>query len=196
MSNQGTPHERSVDWTHELAEQLEWHWGNLLRPRLEGLTDAEYFAEPVPGWSLRPRGEASSSIVGGSGAYQIEFDPEASTPGPFTSIAWRLGHMIVGILAMRTAGHFGREQTDYFTFDYAPTAAGALDQLDAEYERWTTAVHGLTEEDLAQPAGPAEGPYADLPMATLVLHINRELIHHGAEVALLRDLYLHQGLNG
>jgi hypothetical protein len=27
-------------------------------------------------------------------------------------------------------------------------------------------------------------------MAGLVLHINREVIHHGAEIALLRDLYL------
>ena len=26
-------------------------------------------------------------------------------------------------------------------------------------------------------------------MAALVLHINREMLHHGAEVALLRDLY-------
>ena len=36
-----------------------------------------------------------------------------------------------------------------------------------------------------------EGPYAEHPTAALVLHINREAIHHGAEVALLRDLYLH-----
>jgi hypothetical protein len=26
-------------------------------------------------------------------------------------------------------------------------------------------------------------------MAALVLHINRETIHHGAEILLLRDLY-------
>ena len=26
-------------------------------------------------------------------------------------------------------------------------------------------------------------------MAALILHIHRELIHHGAEIALLRDLY-------
>ena len=26
-------------------------------------------------------------------------------------------------------------------------------------------------------------------MAELVLHINRETLHHGAEIALLRDLY-------
>jgi hypothetical protein len=28
-------------------------------------------------------------------------------------------------------------------------------------------------------------------MLDLVLHINREVIHHGAEIALLRDLYIH-----
>ncbi|CAN5250663.1 hypothetical protein BH23ACT9_BH23ACT9_22320 [soil metagenome] len=27
---------------------------------------------------------------------------------------------------------------------------------------------------------------------TLVLHINREVIHHGAEMALLRDLFAHR----
>ena len=26
-------------------------------------------------------------------------------------------------------------------------------------------------------------------MAELILHINREIIHHGAEINLLRDLY-------
>lgn len=26
-------------------------------------------------------------------------------------------------------------------------------------------------------------------MAAIVLHISREVIHHGAEIALLRDLY-------
>jgi hypothetical protein len=29
----------------------------------------------------------------------------------------------------------------------------------------------------------------DHSMAELVLHINREMLHHGAEIALLRDLY-------
>jgi hypothetical protein len=28
-------------------------------------------------------------------------------------------------------------------------------------------------------------------MATLVLHINREVIHHGAEIACIRDLCVH-----
>jgi hypothetical protein len=29
-------------------------------------------------------------------------------------------------------------------------------------------------------------------MAALVLHINRETLHHGAEIALLRDLYVNR----
>ena len=49
---------------------------------------------------------------------------------------------------------------------------------------------GLGADGLARPCGPAEGPYAEASMAELVLHINREMLHHGAEIALLRDLYL------
>jgi hypothetical protein len=33
-------------------------------------------------------------------------------------------------------------------------------------------------------------------MAALVLHINREALHHGAEIALLRDLYRWGGHEG
>ena len=36
---------------------------------------------------------------------------------------------------------------------------------------------------------PAEDFCAEHPLAALVLHVNREAIHHGAEIALLRDLY-------
>jgi hypothetical protein len=32
----------------------------------------------------------------------------------------------------------------------------------------------------------------DTAVAELVPHINREMLHHGAEIALLRDLYLWQ----
>jgi hypothetical protein len=82
-------------WNEALRDQLDFHFRRQLRPRLEGLTDDEYFWEPTPGcWSVRPR-----------------------------------------------------------------------------------------------PVWPAEGPWADSPYADLVLHINRELIHHGAEICLLRDLY-------
>lgn len=56
-------------------------------------------------------------------------------------------------------------------------------------------VRSLDEAGLARPIGEAEGEWAEHSMAELVLHINREAIHHLAEVALLRDLYAHGGLS-
>lgn len=108
-----------------------------------------------------------------------------------TTIAWRLGHLIVGILALRNAEHFGHEPADYVSWPYAATADGALAQLDEQYARWIAGVRGLDAAALGRRCGEAS-PYGDESMLTLVLHINRELIHHGAEVALLRDLYAHR----
>lgn len=67
-----------------------------------------------------------------------------------------------------------------------------LRQLDEEYATWREGVIALGENGLARPCGSAEGPFADYPMAALVLHIHREVLHHGAEIALLRDLFAHQ----
>jgi hypothetical protein len=78
---------------------------------------------------------------------------------------------------------------DYQDFAYAGTAGEALGQLDDGYARWTDGVRGLRQDGLAAACGPAEGPFAERPMAALVLHISREVIHHGAEIALLRDLH-------
>ncbi|HYJ68763.1 MAG TPA: DinB family protein [Nocardioidaceae bacterium] len=83
----------------------------------------------------------------------------------------------------------GGPAAHYETWEYAGTAAEALGQLDAQYGAWITGVRSLDGAGLSRPCGPAEGGWAAAPMATLVMHINRELIHHGAEVCLLRDLY-------
>jgi hypothetical protein len=78
---------------------------------------------------------------------------------------------------------------DYYAFHYAGTAARALTQLDEVYAARLAGVQSLGDAGLARPSGPAEGPLAEYPMATLVLHVNREALRHGAEIALLRDLY-------
>ena len=180
-------------WNPLLRDQIEFHWNAQVRPRLEGLGDEEYLWEPAPGaWSVRPRGTGTAPVQAGAGALTIDFAMPPPDPPPVTTIAWRLGHVIVGVLGMRNAGHFGREPVDYESFLYAETAAGALAQLDAEYATWLAGVESLGEAGLALPAGPAEGPFAEHAMAELVLHIHRELIHHLAEVCLLRDLYVHR----
>ena len=179
-----------IDWGDQLAEQLDRQWRGRFRPRCEGLTDAEYFWEPVANtWSIRPRGHGRAAIAAGGGEFVIDFaDPEPS-PAPVTTIAWRLAHLITGVFGSRVGDHFGGPPVDYYAFHYAGTAAQALAQLDEVYAAWLAGVRSLGDAGLARPCGPAEGPFAEYPMATLVLHVNREALHHGAEIALLRDLY-------
>ncbi|MEU9508260.1 DinB family protein [Micromonospora sp. NPDC048170] len=184
----------SVDWNGELLDQLDWHWRHQARPRLDGLTDAEYHWEPAPGaWGVRPRGRSSTTMAAGQGDHLIDFAFPQPDPAPVTTIAWRLGHVVVGVFGARVAAHFGGPPVDYDSFAYAGTADAALAQLDEAYDRWVAGVRGLGRDGLARPCGPAEGPFADRTLAALVLHINREAIHHLAEVALLRDLYLRLG---
>jgi hypothetical protein len=158
--------------------------------------DDEYFWEPVPGcWSLRHKGKSTAPRTAGAGEYVYEFaypHPEPDPP-PVTTIAWRLAHVIVGVFGARNAGHFGGPACDWDSFSYAGTATEALAQLDGVYAMWIDGVRGLGSDGLLRPCGPSEGPYSEYPLASLVLHINREAIHHGAEVALLRDLYRAKG---
>ena len=47
----------NLPWNRLLLDQLEQHWVGQLRPRLDGLTDAEYLWEPVPGaWNVHVDG--------------------------------------------------------------------------------------------------------------------------------------------
>jgi hypothetical protein len=179
-----------------LSDQFAWHWTHHLRPRFRGedgsspLTDDEYFWEPVPGWSVRPRGTSTAPVQAGAGDLTIDFAFPEPVPAPLTTIAWRLGHVIVGCLAVRNAAHFGAPAASYESWEYAGDAKTALDQLDAQIDVWLAGVRALDDDGLGRPVGPAE-PFPEAPMAELVLHINRELIHHLSEVCLLRDLYLH-----
>jgi hypothetical protein len=173
----------TLPWNQLLLDQLEHHWVGQLRPRLDGLTDDEYLWEPVPGaWNVHVDADRTT----------IDFAYPEPVPAPVTTISWRIAHLAVGVLGARNASHFGGPAADYETWSYPATADGALTQLDDGYARWVEGVRGLGEDGLARPCGPAEGPYADEPLAALVIHIHREVIHHGAEIALLRDLYAHR----
>lgn len=182
-----------IDPTKALDYQLDYHWTSALRPRLDGLSDEEYFWEPAPGsWNVRRQRDITTPMRGGAGEWAVEFAFPEPDPAPVTTIAWRLAHIIVGVLGNRVHNHFGGPEAEYETWDYAGSAADALAQLDEQYGAWITGVRSLSEADLAGPCGDAEGPFAQKPMIDLVLHINREVIHHGAEIALLRDLYAHR----
>jgi hypothetical protein len=180
-----------IEWIEQLGDQLDWHWTNHLRPRLDGLTDDEYLWEPVAGcWNVRRRAEATTPMAVGAGDVVIDYAYPEPVPAPVTTIAWRMAHIAIGVFGQRAANHFGEGGVDYATTEWSLTADGGLELLDRWYAAWIDGVKRLDLEALARPVGPHEGPFAEYPFAALILHINREAIHHGAEIALLRDLYV------
>jgi hypothetical protein len=157
----------------DLHEQLTWHWEAQLRPRFAGLTDEELLWEPVPGcWSVRDG--------------QLDGSWPTPQPAPVTTIGWRLGHLAT-TLSDRASAHFG-DRT--WLTAHPSTAAAMLALVDASYAAWTTGVLAADPARFARahqgPPGSADERY---PFWAVLLHVNREVIHHGAEVALLRDLY-------
>jgi DinB family protein len=180
-----------VDWNAELVDQLEWHWEHQLRPRLDGLTDDEYFWQPVPGcWTISRRGESSAPASRGDGEFTMDYAPPPRDREPVTTIAWRLAH-IIDEFGPPNAPHFDGAPRRRPAVDYSGTAEGALRQLDEGHDAWIRDVRKLGVAGLARPQGDISPPaYADAPIARLVLYNHMEVIHHGAEICLLRDLYL------
>src|SRR5699024_1544876 len=183
-----------------LLDQIEWHVREQLRPRLEGLTDEEYFFDPSGtgrAWTVHPRTPAGeeppTSLQGGSGETVIDFEVPEPSPAPLTTIARRLGHLVVGVLPLRSPSPHGGAPAAYARCASAAAAAGALAECGAEYDRWIGGVRTWDADDLQAAVGEAEGAWAAHSRATLVAHLNRELIHHLAEIALLRDLWAHRG---
>jgi hypothetical protein len=180
-----------IDWNFELVDQLESHWVHQLRPRLDGLTDEEYFWRPAPGcWTISRRGESTAPMSIGAGEFTMDYAGPPHDREPVTTIAWRLAHLI-DVFGQPTAPHFDGPRAGDPAVDYSGTADGALRQLDDGHDAWVREVRRLGAAGLARPQGTISPPeYADAPMARLILYTHIEVIHHGAEICLLRDLYL------
>jgi hypothetical protein len=56
----------------------------------------------------------------------IDFTFPQPQPAPFTTIAWRLAHVIVGVLAMRNRFQFHGPPADYQSWQYTTDAKTAL----------------------------------------------------------------------
>jgi hypothetical protein len=156
------------------------------RSRLAGLTDEEYFWEPVPGCCTIRRV--------GPGEYRADIPNELDTPA-FTTIAWRLWHLIGNYGGKRNPRwlRIEREPGGFDSYDPAPaTAAEAIAVLDRAHDFWRDLLQQVPAASWWEPLGPVAGEYDEADKASLVLHQLDEQIHHGAELGVLRDLYLHQ----
>jgi hypothetical protein len=150
-----------------------------LYARLAGMTDDEYLWAPVPDcWTVNP----------GDDGWTASNDPETD-PAPFTTIAWRMWHLWDCFESYAERAYGTRSSAlpyDHFVGSAVEATAllrRAIDHFGAEFE--------ALGPDVAEPLGPTFGPHAESNRVDLTLHVLRELNSHGAEIALLRDLWFH-----
>ena len=163
--------------------------------RVDPMTDEEYLWEPVPGcWSVRRRTDGPgprATLLAGAG----DWGRDAASyphpwPPPVTTIAWRLNHLgeMLTLRADHTAGCHVLTRDDH---PVSGDAAGAVAAFDAGAAAWRKAL--LSVDDAAlDTVGYCTYPHGsdpEEPFLDIVWWVNQELLHHGAEIALLRDLY-------
>jgi DinB superfamily len=177
----------------QLDTTMEFFW-----ERLEGLTDEEYFWEPAPGaWSLRARGRETTKRAFGKGDLVFEYESPEPQPAPLRTIAWLFWHMAEMCLVRADYTIGGRSLT-LDDVECAPTAAEGIAQMRAAVQRWRAVFDEVPADEFAV-VGRSAYPWGldpQLPLADILWWMNRELIHHTAEVALLRDLYVHRAGTG
>jgi len=151
-----------------------------LERRLVGLGDAEFFWPPAPGaWTI---------LEGPHGwTYEYEFAPPP--PTPVTTIAWRLHHIAANNWIYWEYA-FGAARLTFPDLTVHHTATDAIINWRASTDPIVTWLENATEDALNETRPHHLGP--DLSAREIVTILLDEQIHHGAEIALLRDLYAHR----
>ncbi|GIF73326.1 DinB family protein [Asanoa siamensis] len=154
--------------------------GDRLERRLAGMSDAEFFWEPAPGcWTVR----AHPTLPG---RWDIDYDWTTPEPPPLTTIAWRLVHLANGnwIYWEHAFGPGVRMFPDLVVPGSAAAARAYWQDSRAPVSDW---LERATDESLRElrPSHLGEPRSA----GDVVLALVDEQTHHGAEIALLRDLH-------
>ena len=160
-----------------LAAELDEAYETLSR-RIAGLTDEEFFWQPVAGcWTVHPD-------EGGRWVVDYAFpDPE---PPPFTTIAWRLVH-VATCKVMYYEHAFGPGRLTWDELETPHTVAGTVAMLQQGHASLRQALDGLGDAELEEMRLTNWGERwpAWRIFWTMIFHD----LHHGAEIGCLRDLY-------
>jgi hypothetical protein len=161
---------------------------------VHALTDAEYLWEPVPGaWSVRRKADGpgrGATVLVGAGEWGRDGGRPHPFPPPVTTIAWRMHHvteMLEGRADWTVGAHVLTEAEMVVRGD----AISALTALQAAVAAWRAALVAADDAALDTVGHSAypDGGDPEEPFLDIVWWVNQEVLHHGAEIALLRDLY-------
>lgn len=166
--------------SQELLETLDFVWERL-QGRLDGLDDPEYLWEPAPGsWNVRKTDD---------GTWQADWADPDPDPAPVTTIAWRTWHIGLDCLDSYSKRLFSKTGTGLTGKTWIGDAESARRRMDDAWSVFRSGVESWGEDGLWRPLGPAWGQWSEHSNLALGFHALDEVVHHGAEIALLRDLY-------
>ncbi|TME70057.1 MAG: DinB family protein [Chloroflexi bacterium] len=157
---------------------------DALRQRIDGLSDAEFFWEPVPGcWTVRRRDD---------GRWAVDYpEPPHPDPAPLTTIGWRLVH-VAECKVMYHEYAFGDAKLTFPEIDSAHTAATAIAQLESGHQMLMRDLDGLDDTGLGREVLTNWGER--WPTQQIFWTMISHDLHHGGEIGALRDLYREQVL--
>jgi hypothetical protein len=162
----------------ELLARLMDEAYDMLRGRLEGLTDAEFLWEPFPdSWTVRPSP---------GGRWEADYawpDPE---PAPFTTIAWRINH-IASCKIMYHEYAFGPRVLTFPDLDVPRTPSEGTDMLERGQAMLVEDLAGLDDPDLEAPRLTNWGE--EWPAWRIFWTMIHHDLWHGGEIGALRDSY-------
>ncbi|WP_129337371.1 DinB family protein [Cellulomonas endophytica] len=168
--------------------QLEYAWAEV-SARLATLSQEELDREPAPG-ALRVvrRGQERQPRTVGAGDWVAEWPQGYDEPLPRT-IGWLVAHL-TEVFGERREWTFGEHRRRREEFVLHGEVRAAVAGLTHEVDAWRAGVRALGDEDVFTVGRSTATPIdAQAPFGHLVLHLNRELIHHGSEICVLTDLY-------
>lgn len=106
----------------------------------------------------------------------------------FTTLSWRLSQIADVLGEERDSQWLGVPEIVAPRDGDPGTAADALAALRESYDVWRRVLDSTTDEGLAEPICAIGGPFGKDTRRAFALRVLDELIHPGAEAALLRDL--------
>jgi hypothetical protein len=168
--------------------QLEFSW-MVLSGRLIQVTDAQYFWQPSEeALTVVRRHTRHGMRVLGAGDWVAQWPNEPDNRTPRT-IAWLIAHL-TELFFERWEWTFGDRRQGRDEVTLHGTAADAVAWLSHWVDRWRRSIAELDEEEVMT-IGLCQASELDAasPFGHVALQLNRELIHHGAEIMALQDLH-------
>jgi hypothetical protein len=160
-----------------LAAQMDEAFARL-RNRLDGLTDDEFFWEPVPGcWTV---------FRGDDGRWTYQYEEPDPSPAPFTTIGWRLVHVAL-CKVMYHEWAFGPRELTFITIDNPHDVSSSLSMLERGHALLARDLAGLDDASLDRPVLTNWGE--EWPAWRIFTAMTDHDAHHGGEIGALRDLY-------